>query len=69
MEEAHKAVLKRKRVHSDKIIPVPNKIRDCNKVSPVPLICEKGYHHYSTDLAYSNVVGESNLTCFFKLKN
>ena len=31
MEEAHKAsVLKRKRVHDDKIISVPDKIRDCN---------------------------------------
>ena len=30
MEEAHKAVLKRKRVHDDKIVPVPDKIRDCN---------------------------------------
>ena len=32
MEEVHKAVLKRKRVCDDKIIPVPNKIRDCNIV-------------------------------------
>ena len=34
MEEAHKAVLKGKRVHSDKIIPVNDKIRDCN-ITPV----------------------------------
>ena len=30
MEEAHKAVLKGKRVHDDKIIPVPDEIRDRN---------------------------------------
>ena len=30
MEEAHKAVLKRKRVHDDKIVPVPDEIRDHN---------------------------------------
>ena len=32
MEEVHKAVLKRKRVHNDddKIVPVPDKIRDRN---------------------------------------
>ena len=32
MEEAHKAVLKRKRVHDgdDEIIPVPDEIRDRN---------------------------------------
>ena len=36
MEEVHKAVmvLKRKRVLNDKIIPVPDKIRDCN-ITPV----------------------------------
>ena len=33
MEEVHKAVLKRKRVHDDKIIPVPDEIRDHNKKS------------------------------------
>ena len=32
MEEAHKAVLKRKRVHDDKIIPVPDEIRDHNTI-------------------------------------
>ena len=31
MEEAHKAVLKRKRVHGDKIVPVPEEIRDHNR--------------------------------------
>ena len=31
MEEVHKAVLKRKRVHDNKIIPVPDEIRDHNK--------------------------------------
>ena len=31
MEEAHKAVLKRKRVHDDKIVPIPDKIRDHNR--------------------------------------
>ena len=43
MEEVHKAVLKRKRVHDDKIIPVPDEIRECNitpirddKIIPVP---------------------------------
>ena len=30
MEEAHKAVLKWKRVHDDKIVPVPDKIKDHN---------------------------------------
>ena len=36
MEEAHKAVLKRKRVcnDDDKIVPVPDKIRDHN-ITPV----------------------------------
>ena len=33
MEEAHKAVLKRKRVCDDKIVPVPDKIRDHNKIA------------------------------------
>ena len=33
MEEAHKAVLKRKRVHNDDVI-VPDKIRDCN-ITPI----------------------------------
>ena len=33
MEEVHKAVLKRKRVHDDKIIPVPDEIRDRNTMS------------------------------------
>ena len=33
MEEVHKAVLKRKRVHDDKIVPVPDKIRDHNTSS------------------------------------
>ena len=32
MEEVHKAVLKGKRVHDDKIIPVPDKIRDHQRV-------------------------------------
>ena len=31
MEEVHKAVLKRKRVHDDEIVPVPDKIRDHNR--------------------------------------
>ena len=30
MEEAHKAVLREKRVHDDKIIPVHDEIRDHN---------------------------------------
>ena len=30
MEEVHKAVLKGKIVHNDKIIPVHDKIKDCN---------------------------------------
>ena len=34
MEEVHKAVLKRKRVHDDKIIPVHDKIRDHN-ITPI----------------------------------
>ena len=34
IEEAHKAVLKGKRVHGDKIIPVPDKIRDHN-ITPI----------------------------------
>ena len=33
MEEVHKAVLKRKRVHDNKIVPVPDEIRDCNITS------------------------------------
>ena len=38
MEEAHKAVLKRKRVHDDKIVPVPDKIRDHNIwLGPIPI--------------------------------
>ena len=34
IEEVHKAVLKRKRVHDDKIVPVPDKIRDRN-ITPI----------------------------------
>ena len=33
MEEAHKAVLKRKRVHNDDDVIVPDKIRDHNSVA------------------------------------
>ena len=33
MEEAHKAVLKRKRVHDDKILLAPNKIKNHNTTS------------------------------------
>ena len=34
MEEVYKAVLKRKRVCDDEIVPVPDKIRDRN-ITPV----------------------------------
>ena len=42
MEEAHKAVLKRKGVHGDKIIPVPDKIRDCNTIATYANKCHYG---------------------------
>ena len=38
MEEAHKAVLKRKRVHDDEIIPVPDEIRDYNNSRVLPFV-------------------------------
>ena len=40
MEEVHKAVLKRKRVHDDEIVPVPNEIRDHNTAGVQYVFCD-----------------------------
>ena len=44
MEEAHKAVLKRKRVCDDEIIPVPDEIRDRNSAHSLQVIVTHGGH-------------------------